>query len=288
MDNKCNRYCVYEHIRNDNNQCFYVGKGTINRAYSKSRNQHHNRIEKKYGMHVNIIKDGLTEDDAYELEHKTIQHYVFDLGFGIDILGYNNNPNENGHLTNQTFGGDGSKGMKHTEDWKIEHSQKMRGENNPAYGKNYWDTFSEEKKEKIKKRMSENNSGENNPMYGIIPKNRMDEKTYKKWIETRSTLSSGKNNPNYNNDTLKKKLIQHPELKKQYFSRPKGQNGRARKISVYDINGNFIKSFDCITNCIEWMKDKNNIQTHVNTMIAAISSAASNNKIYKGYKFKFD
>lgn len=42
-----NKYCVYEHIRKDTNQCFYVGKGTLKRAYNQIRNKHHNRIVKK-------------------------------------------------------------------------------------------------------------------------------------------------------------------------------------------------------------------------------------------------
>ena len=42
-----NDYYVYEHIRNDNNSCFYVGKGHGKRAYSKSRNEHHNIVKKK-------------------------------------------------------------------------------------------------------------------------------------------------------------------------------------------------------------------------------------------------
>ena len=44
-----NKYCVYEHIRKDTNQCFYVGKGTLKRAYNQIRNKHHNRIVKKCG-----------------------------------------------------------------------------------------------------------------------------------------------------------------------------------------------------------------------------------------------
>ena len=48
MDKIENKYCVYEHIRLDNNQCFYVGKGTIKRANSMIRNEHHNRIVEKY------------------------------------------------------------------------------------------------------------------------------------------------------------------------------------------------------------------------------------------------
>lgn len=66
------RFCVYEHIRKDTGTCFYVGKGTLKRAYNKSRNKHHDYVVNKYGMTVKIIADNLTQDEAYELERKTI------------------------------------------------------------------------------------------------------------------------------------------------------------------------------------------------------------------------
>ena len=176
-----NDYYVYEHIRLDNNTCFYVGKGHGNRSNYYSRNEHHDRIADKVGMKVNIVRDNLSEDDAYRLERELIHHYVFDLGYGIDIIGYNNNINENGHLTNHTFGGDGSYGMVHSEEWRKQHSIDMTGENNPMYGINIWDTYSDDKKNEIRSRLSELNSKENNNMYGISPKERMDNETYKKW-----------------------------------------------------------------------------------------------------------
>lgn len=145
-----NKYCVYEHIRKDTNQCFYVGKGTLKRAYNQIRNKHHNRIVKKCGSYTRIIRDGLTEQEAYDLEREVISNYVFNLGYGIDIIGYNNVKNENGHLTNHTFGGDGSFGLVHSDKWRKHHSERMMGENNPAYNVNYWETFSEEKANDIK------------------------------------------------------------------------------------------------------------------------------------------
>ena len=160
------RFCVYEHIRKDNGMCFYVGKGTLKRARAKHRNDHHDRIVKKYGMTVHIVKDNLTEDESFALEQETIKHYVFDLGYGIDIIGYNNNPHENGHLTNCSFGGEGTTGIVHTEEWCKQHSEMMMGENNPMYGKSALDYMTDEAKEKLRKAQSEKNSGKNNPMYG--------------------------------------------------------------------------------------------------------------------------
>lgn len=281
-----NKYCVYEHIRKDTNQCFYVGKGTLKRAYNQIRNKHHNRIVKKCGSYTRIIRDGLTEQEAYDLEREVISNYVFNLGYGIDIIGYNNVKNENGHLTNHTFGGDGSFGLVHSDKWRKHHSERMMGENNPAYNVNYWETFSEEKANDIRKNLSKKFSGTNNPMYGISPKERMDKETYEKWIEKRSINSKGSKNPNYGNDVLKKKLSENPELKNKYYSRPNGQNGRAKKVELYDVNYNYISSFDCMSECAKYLKDKHNIKTNINTMITAIKNAALNNKVYKEYRYK--
>lgn len=288
MDND-NRFCVYEHIRLDNNQCFYVGKGTLRRAKSMVRNEHHNRIVESVGAKVNIIKDNLTESEAYELEKQVIHNYVFKYGYGIDIIGYNNNPNENGHLTNHSFGGDGSSsGHVHSEQWKNEHSKRMMGENNPAYGINYWNYLSDEKKEEIKNKLSIQNSGKNNSMYGISPKERMSDKVYEEWYQKKSNNSKGNKNPNYGNNALHKKLLKYPELKIEYYSRAGKQNGRSKEIALYDIEWNHIKNFECMTYCAQWIKDHYKINARITSMITSIKDATLNNRPYKKlFRFKF-
>ena len=85
---------------------------------------------------------------------------------------------------------------------------------------------------------------------------------------------------------VKKKLSENPELKNKYYSRPNGQNGRAKKVELYDVNYNYISSFDCMSECAKYLKDKHNIKTNINTMITAIKNAALNNKVYKEYRYK--
>lgn len=283
------RFCVYEHIRLDTNQCFYVGKGTLKRANSKTRNEHHDRIVSQHGMRVNIIKDNLTEDEAFQLEKEVISHYVYDLNYGIDIIGFNNDPTKNGQLTNCSFGGEGSAGMVHTEEWKKEHSEMMTGENNPMYGKNAYDYMTDEAIQKLKEKQSKNFSGKNNPMYGISPKERMDEETYKKWYQKRTENSKGERNPNYGNDTLHKKLLEHPELKIQYYARPGGQNGRAVPIRVYDVKNNITKDFDCMLDCAKWIKEqRNDITSNNSSIITSIRKATLANRLYRSqYKFEY-
>ena len=285
-----NDYYVYEHIRLDNNTCFYVGKGHGNRCNYYSRNEHHDRIADKVGMKVNIVRDNLSEDDAYRLERELIHHYVFDLGYGIDIIGYNNNINENGHLTNHTFGGDGSYGMVHSEEWRKQHSIDMTGENNPMYGINIWDTYSDDKKNEIRSRLSELNSKENNNMYGISPKERMDDETYKKWrnkLVDRLKSQTGINNPNYGNKTLHNKLKNNPELRKQYYSRKGSQSGRSKEVFVYDSNKNFIKHFDYIGECCEWIKNTLSLSSNIDTIRGGITDSIKNQKTYRKMYFSF-
>lgn len=260
-----------------------MGKGTIKRAYSKSRNEHHDRIVNKYGMSVKIVYDNLTQDDAYRLEHERIMYYVFDLGYEIEIPGYNSKDNAPGRLTNHNFGGIGNYGSSHTDEWKHQHSIAMSGENNPMFGVNVWDTYSEDKAEEVRKKLSESNSGKNNPMYGISPKERMDEKTYEVWKDSHKKLIGDKN-PNWHNDTLKKKYENNPELK-MLLSRPGKQNGMAREVFVYDLNMNFINRFDYIGLCCEWLNTLEDIPKKINSLRVGVSKAIDSGKPYKNKLF---
>ena len=69
-ENEDRRFYVYEHIRKDNNTCFYVGKGTGNRAYNLDRGNFHDSVRDEYGCRVKIIKGGLTEEEAFKLERE--------------------------------------------------------------------------------------------------------------------------------------------------------------------------------------------------------------------------
>ena len=96
----------------------------------------------------------------------------------------------------------------------------------------------------------------------------------------------GESNPNYGNDTLHKKLIVHPELKKEYYSRPGIQNGRATEIYVYSNEMKLIRRFQLIKECAIWLaevfgKDMNKVP-HIQS---TISTSIKNNKPYKNYYF---
>ena len=144
-------FYVYKHIRKDNNTCFYVGKGKGNRCYTQSRGEHHDNICKRYGYEVVKIKENLTEKEAFALEREIIEDYVFVFGYGINIKGYDDYDHKLPHLTNFTWGGEGTSGLTHSEEHNKKISESMKGKN--AGEKNYM--YGKRHSEETKRKMSE-------------------------------------------------------------------------------------------------------------------------------------
>jgi hypothetical protein len=132
-------FYVYEHIRNDTNEIFYVGKGSNDRCFTKiGRNQHWHNIVNFAGFTVRMIFENITEELALELEKELIKELREQ---GIPLVNY-------------TDGGDGVSGYKHTNEARAKMSEKKTGVK--------LEPFSEEHKQK----MSKAAMGDNNPMYG--------------------------------------------------------------------------------------------------------------------------
>ena len=184
-ENENREFYVYVHIRLDNNTVFYVGKGTKNRAYNLDRGDFHNSVREKYGCRVEIIKDNLTESQAFRLESKMIKYYVLTLGYGIPIDGYRDFSN-NKYLTNFTWGGEGtsgmnpyankteeemeeickkkseaSKGRKHSEEAKRKNSESHKGKKMSEESKQKMSESHKGKKasEETRQKMSESHKG---------------------------------------------------------------------------------------------------------------------------------
>ena len=152
---------MYEHIRLDKMEPFYIGKGKGERAYDLYRNDHHDAITDEYGHAVVIIADKLTEEEAYWLERDTIEDYVFNLGNGIDIKGHNDYDHELPHLTNMDWGGIGGKsGVPCSEEAKEKISKKNKGRKRSEEAKRKISEARRKMSEKISKAMN----GEKNPM----------------------------------------------------------------------------------------------------------------------------
>lgn len=244
-----NNFYVYEWIRLDTNEPFYVGKGHGDRYIYPYRNRWANNIANKSGAISCIIEDNLTEEESLEREIYYIDLYKEEFGF---------------ELTNITQGGEGVRGLRHSKATKEKLAKVMRevrvGENAPMFGKTQskearkkmslakighkpWNIgipmseetkkkmveklklfrHTDEAKEKIrqsslgrnhteeaKKKISEKNSGANNGMYG---------KTYTQTEETKKKISegnSGVKNGMYGKPSPLRKtiLLLDPETKK--------------------------------------------------------------------------
>jgi hypothetical protein len=71
-----NVYYVYIHLRGDNNEVFYVGKGKGNRIKQRDgRNIYWKNIVNKHGYTYEIVEKELSEDSAFDLEIELIKFY---------------------------------------------------------------------------------------------------------------------------------------------------------------------------------------------------------------------
>lgn len=109
---------VYRHIRLDKNEPFYIGIGSdkeYKRAYFRwDRNKYWNNIVSKTDYDVEILIDDIDWEMACKKEVEFISLYGrFDLGTGS--------------LVNMTNGGDGTLGMRHSEESRKRMSEKRKG-----------------------------------------------------------------------------------------------------------------------------------------------------------------
>jgi|LakMenEpi03Aug12_release.lakeMendotaPanAssembly.Ray.scaffolds.fasta_scaffold263931_4 hypothetical protein len=108
---------VYQHIRLDNNNIFYIGIGTkLKRAYEKSdkRNIVWSRIVNKTDYKIEILAENISWEDACKMEISLIKKYGrLDLGLGT--------------LANLTDGGDGSINRIQPKEEKEKRANSIRG-----------------------------------------------------------------------------------------------------------------------------------------------------------------
>ena len=111
-----NNFYVYEWIRLDTNEPFYIGKGK-NKRYCQTynRNKYFMNIYNKVPTKSNIIINNLTENEAFELEKEYINNY-----------------RKKYKLSNICDGGEGCSGgtWKLSKEAKENHSKAMIGNKN--------------------------------------------------------------------------------------------------------------------------------------------------------------
>jgi hypothetical protein len=118
-----NKYFVYKHTRQDTNEVFYIGIGTKRsnsnyaRAYSKLlRNQWWLNIVNKTGYSVEILEESDDRNFIFDKEKEYIKFY------GRRDL-------ELGTLCNLTDGGEGAINTKVSQETRLKHSKRSKGNN---------------------------------------------------------------------------------------------------------------------------------------------------------------
>ncbi len=128
-------FYIYGHFTN-NGRIYYIGKGRGKRLFrlKRSNNREHNHQRKHYGCIPLILIENLTEDQAFEVEINLISKLKKQ---GIVLV-------------NQTNGGEGVSGYKHTDISKQQLSESLKKYyiNNKPW--NYNKSLSEEHINKLK------------------------------------------------------------------------------------------------------------------------------------------
>ena len=105
-------YYTYAHIRLDTNAIFYIGKGIANRLNKPcGRNPHWSRIVNKHGYKAIKLCDWDVELDALKHEICLIQYL---RNKGLDLV-------------NMTSGGEGTSGLKHSDETRLKMSKARQG-----------------------------------------------------------------------------------------------------------------------------------------------------------------
>jgi len=178
--------------------------------------------------------------------------------------------------------------LKEEESFKLEKDTIEKYKSNNQCNCNYTNggegisgyIHSQETKIKI----SETHKGELNSQFGVSPKERMGD-NYEDWLIKMSEVKMGSSNPNYNNDTLKIKYKENPDLALEKQSRKGIKNGMSTKIQLYDQNMNFLKEFDYIGLCCEYLHNNYGFSSNAEIVRLGIRRSIKNDVPYKNFKF---
>lgn len=98
-----------------------------------------------------------------------------------------------------------------------------------------------------------------------------------------TTDMSGSRNPNYGNDTLRKRYAADKEAARAAQSRPRSSNGRATRIVM--TNKDVTVSFECISDCIDYLTNNGYTKASENSIRGNIWHARKYGHCYLGFSF---
>lgn len=134
---------TYAHYRLDTSQVFYIGKGSIRRAYEqRGHNKYWNAVVAKHGYKISVLANWKTDKEAFEHEKFLIACFK-DLGHpltnatdgGEGVSGWTWTDSQRIKLIAALTGRPGTfKGRKHTVETRALISQRLAGRPGPRLG----------------------------------------------------------------------------------------------------------------------------------------------------------
>ena len=220
--NEEKRYYVYAWYIKDSGEVFYIGKGTGNRYKTRKReNVYFMRTVNKYECESKIIKNGLNEKEAFDLEIELIAYYRI----------------HSRRLTNILDGGDSppnTTDIPRTDEWKKHISENLK----KFYNEN------PETKENISNRMK------------VFLKTEKGKEFTRKSVEAKKNdeyRNSQRKKCKIANNTPEYKQRQSELMKKRCqteknLNRINGANNHnAQSVIQMDLDGNVIKEYSTMT-----------------------------------------
>lgn len=215
------RYYVYVWYYKDTEQVFYVGKGTGKRFRTRKRNNAFNEIVENNDCDCKIIKNNLTEQQAFELEIETIASYRSKGIELINVLDGGCNPPS-------------LSGIPKSEEWKRKcvASIKKFYEEHP------------ERREKASRDFKEFLQTEKGKEFRRRSNLAKQSKEYR--LKQSIKCKKANNSPEYlkKQKEIAKKMWESEDYRKAHCG---SNNHRSQRVKQFDLYGNFIKEYETIT-----------------------------------------
>lgn len=246
------RYYVYAWYTKDTNEIFYIGKGTGKRYLTRKReNKFFMNILNAHDCDSLIMKDNLSEKEAFELEVMLISYFRKRSRILTNICDGGENPPKMSGKRSREWCENIKKGLlkayQENPDLKRKSSERM---------KSFLQT--NEGKEFMKKSIASRNNEE-----------------FRKSQSIKCKVANNTSEYKENQSKLMKEIYSSEELR----DRERGKNNpRAQSVKQFDLDGNFIREYDTITQASK--------ETGVG--ISRISDVArGNRKTAGGFVWKF-